>query len=263
MTQFSEGKLGIVSPEARSLTYKCAAAVAIVSCVFCLTVISLMTVNYVRVTQANTLESSTLIDAAERAGKERDKALAEEVRDLDLLTRRAFFSSVAFARTGGYLLAAGLAVFLVSLQVMGIIRGIRPDPGKYVPDDEGTAEEKAKRRMAVVGGAGLALAALVLAALYLPLSSYEDLEERSKGGVTKQSIRYSPSSNEIETNWPSFRGPYGLGAALRPEAPLKWDAGSGEGTGTRRSINSSAVRKLVWLFRDNNTSTAFTEPSRL
>ncbi len=213
----------------KSVGYRCAAAVAIVSCVFCLTVTTLMIANYVLITRANPLESPVLTELAEKAGKERDAALAEDVRDLDLMVRRAFFSSVAFAGTGAYLLTAGLAVFLISLQSMGMLWGVHPDPGKYIPDDEGLAEEKAKRRMAAVGGVGLAALALVLAAIYLPLPSYDDLRGNGQNDTAGRAVVYSPSVDEIESNWPSFRGPYGLGTALRPEAPLKWDAASGAG----------------------------------
>lgn len=208
----------------KSVGYRCAAAVAIVSCVFCLTVTSLMISNYVLTIRANPLDSSVLTELAKKAGKERDATLAEDVRDLDLMVRKAFFSSVAFTRTGSYLLAAGLIVFLVSLQSMGMLWGVHPDPGKYVPDDEELAEENAKRRMAAMGGVGLTAAALILAAIYLPLSSRDEITRDDQGGT----VRYSPSSDEIENNWPSFRGPYGLGTALRPEAPLKWNGQTGE-----------------------------------
>lgn len=83
----------------------------------------LMLLNYLQIRGSEPLESSVLKLLVERLSAEPDNAeLAAEIRQLDLLARRAYFSSLWQIRTGAVLLLLGGIAFVAALLTLHNLR---------------------------------------------------------------------------------------------------------------------------------------------
>ena len=97
--------------------------IALVSGIFCLTVALLLLLNYMQMTKNKPLESKALTSLVKQLSQEPNSdELKQEIRDFDLLARKAYFNSQWQVKTGGYLLLFGAIVLAFALR---IIIGIR------------------------------------------------------------------------------------------------------------------------------------------
>jgi len=102
---------------------------ALISGVFCLVVSLLLLLNFLQFSSKEPLESKAmevlLESLADDPGNEQ---LKEDIRDLDMLARKAYFNSQWQIRTGSYLLLFGAIVFAVSLRYYHSLRSKIPEP---------------------------------------------------------------------------------------------------------------------------------------
>ena len=97
---------------------KLAGKVALISGVFCLFVALLLLLNYWHIRSNEPLESEALKTLVERLNAEPNREqLKQEIRNLDLLARKAYFTSWWQVKTGGYLLLIGAIFGGVALRV--------------------------------------------------------------------------------------------------------------------------------------------------
>ena len=61
--------------------------------------------------------------------------LKQEIRDLDVLARRTFFSSVSFQDNGSLILLIGVIAALIALKTLSTVNSVPPNPGKYKEQD--------------------------------------------------------------------------------------------------------------------------------
>ena len=86
--------------------------------IFTLVVAGLLVINFIQLRKYEPLESETLNVLVEQLKNDpRNDALKEEIRDFDLLVRKAYFTSEWQVRTGSILLLIGGILFAVSLKV--------------------------------------------------------------------------------------------------------------------------------------------------
>ena len=98
-------------------TIKLAASAVIVALIFTSLVSVLMLINYYRYKAQDPLELESMKVLVERLHNEpNNDALREEIRNLDLLARRAFFTNQWQVKTGRYLLLIGGIVLVVALR---------------------------------------------------------------------------------------------------------------------------------------------------
>ena len=91
---------------------------ALVSGIFCITVALLLLLNFVQMAKNKPLESKALTSLVKRLSQEPNSdELKQEIRNFDLLARKAYFNSQWQVKTGGYLLLFGAIVFALSLRV--------------------------------------------------------------------------------------------------------------------------------------------------
>lgn len=89
-----------------------------VSGIFLLIVSILLIFNFWQISTRNPLESESLNVLVERLAQEPDNdGLKQEIRDIDLLARKAYFNSLWQVNTGGVMLLIGGIVFIVSLRL--------------------------------------------------------------------------------------------------------------------------------------------------
>ncbi len=92
--------------------------VAIIAGVFTALVSLLLLLNYLQIKSSDPLESQTLKTLVDRLSADPgNHALMEEIRQLDLLARKAYFNSLWQIRTGAYLLLFGAIVLVLALRV--------------------------------------------------------------------------------------------------------------------------------------------------
>ncbi|HZK94700.1 MAG TPA: PQQ-binding-like beta-propeller repeat protein [Prolixibacteraceae bacterium] len=108
--------------------------IAVVSGIFCITVALLLLLNFMQMAKNKPLESKALTSLVKRLSQEPNSdELKQEIRNFDLLARKAYFNSQWQVKTGGYLLLFGAIVFALSLRVF---IGIKSKIGEPEVKDE-------------------------------------------------------------------------------------------------------------------------------
>jgi hypothetical protein len=85
-----------------------------IAAIFTMIVALTMIFSYIQLKLINPLDNPALVTLKEEYDKNQsDPAVAEQVRAMDLMARRVYFSSRWQVQTGSYLLLAGAALFLI------------------------------------------------------------------------------------------------------------------------------------------------------
>jgi outer membrane protein assembly factor BamB len=232
--------------------------IALVSGIFAILISVLLLANYLQYKKADPINTTTISGLITRlSDNPADSTLRAEIRTLDLLTRKAYFTSQWQIKTGGYFMLIMVALFVISLQVIDYRKKINPvlssDPADILFD------QRRKARFWIVATGGLLL---VTAAISAILSSNE-LEAKfiniASGELTSEEAQiqtlniettpespaqdsYSPSVVQETTvstpsteqpaivsadNFPNFRGLGGTGIVNKLDIPESWDGPSG------------------------------------
>ena len=214
--------------------WRFAMIVAFVSGLFALTVSVSLIANYLQIRAVDPLNNPELLRLREQlaAAPGEDEKLVEQIRALDLLSRKAFFTSQAHLRTGGQLLLGGVVVSLVALRLAARWNPKRPAPGEAAdPRQYWHTITRAKELIAV---AAVCLVVVSLAAAYLtptdiPLASSPPAATQEESSQPAEVPAAYPTWEAIQKQWPAFRGPGGYGVAYYTTAPTEWDGAAGDG----------------------------------
>ena len=105
--------------------------VAQVSGIFAIIISGLLIVNYIQYNRIDPVETQVINALIIRLNENPDDlVLREQIRELDLLSRKAYFTNRWQVRTGGYLLLISICILLISMQI------IKSGTGKEVTIDE-------------------------------------------------------------------------------------------------------------------------------
>jgi len=205
--------------------YNIAKRIAIVCAVLAGILSVLMIINYIQTKSIDPLNSKAISQLMTRLQENPDdKDLKEQIRALDLLARKAYFTHQWQIKTGSYLLFAFVLVLLLALKYMSSLQPRLPDLSKS-PDPDETWETKfLSRKYILFVGLGLFILAFVLGIL-------SQTELKNIGIIQteeSQEATVFPSIEEIRDNWPGFRGPEGIGVAYHTDVPSEWDGLSGQ-----------------------------------
>ena len=86
--------------------------------IFCIAVALLLLINFIHIKSTQPLESEALKALVEQfQGDQQNDALKKDIRNLDLLARKAFFTSNWQVKAGGFLLLFGGILFAALLRV--------------------------------------------------------------------------------------------------------------------------------------------------
>ncbi|HET6429589.1 MAG TPA: PQQ-binding-like beta-propeller repeat protein [Phycisphaerae bacterium] len=190
---------------------------AVVGGVFSAAVAVVLVVTWARMSRADLANSADLAALkAELFARPGEPELLERIRRLDLQLRSDYFARRRRLKVGGWMLLAGAAVALAGVRFARAIRPDLPSPGPAPA--LGRIEHRTNRLGRwLVGGvaAGCVAAVAAVAFLYSPVALVSD-------------VRY-PTYEEYAANWPRFRGAGGSGVSAHADAPMRWDARTGEG----------------------------------
>jgi outer membrane protein assembly factor BamB len=207
------------------LWYNVAKRIAIVSAVLAGILSILMIANYIQTKSVDPLNSQAISQLMTRLQENpEDTVLIEQIRALDLLARKAYFTHQWQIRTGGYLLFAFVLVCLLALKYMSSLEPQFPDLSKDPELEKARKSRYLSRKYILIGGLGLALLAFILGLL-----SQTELKKIGIVQTEKSQGAYAfPGLDEMRNNWPGFRGPEGIGWAYHTDVPTEWDGPSGQ-----------------------------------
>ncbi len=205
--------------------YRAAVGTAVVAGVFSLIICAMLVSNHFHSKISAPLDSKELDELKTVLLQEpKNDSIKEQIRAVDVELRKEYFQRRRFSEKGGYLLLAGIVVFLIGIKSAATYRKKLPMP-QTSSDEQGQEAHAATVARWSVSVFGLAVGgvALVLAMM-------------SGGGLTKESLQAAdtkvasyPSPEEIKKNWPRFRGPGGLGISAYTNVPSSWNGETGEG----------------------------------
>lgn len=252
-------KVVVLERDTNSVPYQVIRATAYIAAVFSLVVCVLLIANNVNIKRLDPVHSPALTNlVAQLRAEPRNQALREEIRELDYLARKAFFTSQHFNQTAILLLVGGLAVMVVSLKALRAYQATPPYPDSRDPKDDPAADALWARKSVTVVGLVLVGFALALALPWrspldeAPSRSTTDLKVSppSATAVSKKTSLPAtgswPSLAERRQHWPGFLGAAG-GRAQSPDAPITWDVAAGTGVRWRTEVPLPGMNSpVVW-----------------
>ena len=183
----------------------------------------LLIANYLQTRSVDPLNSQAITSLMEQLRENpEDATLKDQIRALDLLARRAYFTHQWQLKTGGYLLFAFILVIILGLKYIRTRQSRLPDLTSTAPDNDSWANRMLSKRSIIIGGLTIFGLALILGLL-----SVNYLDPGGKKGRAEKAGTYA-SLEEMRQNWPGFRGPEGIGIAYNQDPPTEWDGASGK-----------------------------------
>ena len=172
-----------------------------------------------------------------------NSTLAEQVRVMDLMARKAYFSSRWQVETGSYLLLAGAVIFVLCHRLVSENEKIKPLlPG---PKPEMSAQSGTIRKYLLISASVISVAAIAASFILrseLPNPAGKSLSESGSG---KKSSHSAPKPDK--TNFPFFRGQDSRGIAGGSGYPTEWDGSSGKNIGWKIQLPSAGKSSpVIW-----------------
>jgi outer membrane protein assembly factor BamB len=213
----NSNKVIVANPWCRS-----AVATAIVSGIFALIVFSVIVINYVQTTVIDTkMENKLEVLKAEVKSRPNDEKLLSQIRQLDLQFRQNQIRRFDRSHKGSYLLLGGIAIFLISIKCVDILNKKMPTQGAPTNKSNEQLRQAMFSRLSVIAGA------IIISSIALFLSTGPKIYFSQ--AQTGTAIASWPTMEEVHKNWPSFRGPEGLGISAYTNIPAIWDANTNQG----------------------------------
>ncbi len=192
---------------------------------FTLIVALTMIFSFVQLKIINPLDNPVLISVKDQYDKNpSDAGKAAQVRAMDLMARKAYFSSRWQVVTGSYLLLAGAVVFILCQRLITDNERLIPLPPGAKPAS--SLQQKKNRKYLIATGTVIFLTAV--AASFIMRKDIPDTSGKSgtsaKGEVKGKENAIKPD----KTNFPFFRGQDSRGIAGGTGYPTEWDGAAGK-----------------------------------
>jgi outer membrane protein assembly factor BamB len=200
--------------------YASAVSTAIVGSVFSFIILVLLVSNFIRTTIIQARREQELINQKiEIQNRPGDQQLLSQIRQLDLQFRQNLIRSLDFNRKGVYLLLGGVVITLIGLKSADYIKKKMPKPTPGADRLKEQIQQAKYSRLAVTAG----MVILGLGSFLLAVSPEVVFYEAKPVDISY------PSVEQINKNWPRFRGPGGLGISAYTNIPVSWDGETGQG----------------------------------
>jgi outer membrane protein assembly factor BamB len=246
--------------------------IAWIAGIFSVLICVLLIANYIQYKKSDPVNMTVINSLVQRLDQNpADNELREQIRTLDLLSRKAYFTSQWQIRTGGLLLLAAVALVIISMQIIEYRKKINPTLSST---EEELMGQRQKARQWIIAGGGLLLAV----SLGFAFISSNDLSKNLNSRIA-QSIRASDTpeaevaediSEEVmqdtasnivaadtaavaeklvvsTDNFPNFRGNGGAGIVSKSNIPTQWDGASGKNIKWKTAVPLSGFSSpVVW-----------------
>lgn len=242
-------------------------AIAYVSGVFSFIISVLLIVTYLQLNKVDPINTELINSLVERLSENpNDELLRNEIRTLDLLVRKAYFTNQWQIRTGAYLLLIGVSILVIALQFLKSEKGIKPEIDTKEKETY-TLTQMNSRKWIAIGGT-----VLVFTSLFFAFLMNNDLTEKFENASTPQELIVESEKVQIadpiveekvidqslieekasvedeviaevkkeevtkpkavassgNKNYSSFRGYNGNGIAYNTNTPVSWNGTTGE-----------------------------------
>jgi outer membrane protein assembly factor BamB len=214
--------------------------IIVITGIFAFILSILMIANYIQTTSIEPLNNQALNQLMLQLQKEPDnQALKEQIRALDLLARKAYFTNQWQIRTGGFLLFAAIIILLLSFKFLNARKTKFPDLETTAVPNMSWEEKILARKSITYTGIGLFVVALLASLL-----SQSDITADGSETINSAS---SLTIDQIHQNWNAFRGPNGLGIAYQTDIPTSWDGASGENIIWKKELSKPGYNSpIIW-----------------
>jgi outer membrane protein assembly factor BamB len=211
---------------------------------FALIVALTMIFSLVQLKTVNPLDNPVLLSVKEQYDKDPSNAAkAEQVRAMDLMARKAYFSSRWQVETGSYLLIAGVVIFIFCQRMIAESEKLKPVVADSKPD---SSLIRGKNRKYLLSAAAFILIAAFVSSFFLR-ADLPDISGKAPAGSKKEAKGNEKASAPDKTNWPSFRGQDSRGAAGGKGYPTEWDAASGKNISWKLEIPKKGKSSpVIW-----------------
>lgn len=214
----------------RLACYRAATGAAAVVALFCVVVGALLAFDFLHREGTDPLDSPRFLELkAQLAEDPKNEQLKQEIRDLDLELRTAYFRQREFTDRGTWLLLGGMIVLVLAAKT-ALWLGRRPPMPQPQPAPLDADASTARGGRWAVAAVGLSLVAAATT-LALGLRSHlpgEPAAVAQAGGDAAPAAVGLPGEEEIALEWPRFRGPGGLGISHYENIPVSWDEAAGQ-----------------------------------
>lgn len=236
--------------------FQLSALVAFASGLFILIICVLMIANYVQIVAMDPVDQPELLALREEFARtpDLDPVMVDRIRALDFLSRKAYFTSQTQLNTGARLLFGAAVVFLISMRLAARWNPKPPGP-PLQSATKGHWGRQALIRELIILSAMVLMIAAALAALFTPLE-FPPLDQHAQTsavetpGDTAAPVTAAvtfPVWEDLQKQWPSFRGPGGYGLAHAESVPLKWDGESGKNIRWKTALDAPGFNSpVVW-----------------
>ena len=202
--------------------------------IFALIVALTMLLSIIQLKTMDPLDNPAISSIKEEYDKDPESAVkAEQVRALDLMARKAYFSSRRQVETGSYLLLAGAVIFVLCQR---LIAGSE----KAVPSIPGERQEQVPgkvRYAKYLAGSVAVLTVTAIVSSFVLRSKLPDLSGKSTAKAEKNTEKKEAKKKDRTaaadifkpdaTNYPFFRGQDGRGIAGGTGYPVEWNGENG------------------------------------
>jgi outer membrane protein assembly factor BamB len=200
--------------------------ISLVSGVFTLVIAFTMIFSLIQLKTINPLDSPSLLSVKEQYDKDPDKRdKAEQVRAMDLMARRAYFSSRWQVETGSYLMLAGAVVFVLFQR---LIAG-NEKPVHSLPSDKPDidSERRKNRRYLIISACVVTIVAVISSfVLRTDLPAPGRSSTITKKTEPSKVLDYTNKPDGV--NYPFFRGEGSHGIAGGIGFPTEWNGIEGK-----------------------------------
>lgn len=238
--------------------------ISLISGIFTLVVALTMIVSFVQLKTIDPLDNPALVALKEQFDREPDNAnLAEQIRAVDLMARKAYFASRRQIETGSYLLLAGAAVFIFCQRLIAGKEKLIPTVPGEKPDL--LRRQQMGRRLLLSSALVITVGAIVSSfflRVYLP-ETRQAKQKKESAGLFANIFKRDPESSARrgnmekigpmeefmpdETNFPAFRGQDGRGIAGGAGYPINWDGQEGKNIKWKTAIPASGKSSpVIW-----------------
>jgi len=190
------------------------------------------------------LDNQVLLSIKDQYDKNPDDALkAEQVRAMDLMARKAYFSSRWQVETGSYLLLAGAIVFILCQRLISGHEKLTPVlPGKK-PD---SSNQNNRSRRYLIATASVITITAVLASFILRKDLPDPYGNKVVSGK-KETKSIKRDTEPDKTNFQFFRGHNSRAIAGGKDYPTEWDGVEGKNISWKIEIPKNGKSSpVIW-----------------
>jgi outer membrane protein assembly factor BamB len=220
-------------------------SISSISGLFTLIVAFTMLFSLLQLKTIQPLDNPALLSVKEQFDKDPvNKDKAEQVRAMDLMARKAYFSSRWQVETGSYLLLAGAIIFILCQRLIAGNEKLAPSFTTEKPD---TNSNYSRNRASLLVSSSVIILSAIVASFVLRA----DLPSPDPVSPVSQQQLIAPgiieTAKEDENNFPFFRGHGSRGIASGSDYPTEWNGTTGKNILWKLKIpNPGKSSPVIW-----------------